>query len=63
MGDGIFSDILRIDLLREIKLNPKDSNKNDIIGGLLHVLKYSSMDRKDLAIVTDINEGAEKPPF
>ena len=46
---GYFTDILRIDLLRQLKPNLKDPTKNDFIGGLLHTLKHFSINDKNLS--------------
>lgn len=51
-----FGDVLRIDLLRAIKPNKKIPGKNDVVGGLLHVLKHFSLDGKNLATGTDKND-------
>lgn len=53
---GEFGDVLQIDLLRAIKPNKKIPGKNDVVGGLLHVLKHFSLDGKNLATGTDKNE-------
>lgn len=51
-----FGDVLRIDLLRAIMPNKKIPGKNDVVGGLLHVLKHFSLDGKNLATGTDKND-------
>ena len=54
--NGEFGDVLRIDLLRAIKPNINTSEKNDVVGGLLHVLKHFSLNGKNLATGTDKND-------
>lgn len=53
--NGVYNDILRIDLLRETKPNKKDPTKKDVIGGMLHILKHFSIDGKNIGTGTDIN--------
>ena len=54
--NGEFGDVLRIDLFRAIKPNKNTPGKNDVVGGLLHVLKHFSLDGKNLATGTDKND-------
>lgn len=54
--NGVYNDILRIDLLRDTKPNKKDPTQKDIIGGMLHVLKHFSIEGKNLGTGTDIND-------
>lgn len=54
--NGEFGDVLRIDLLRTIKPNINTPEKNDVVGGLLHVLKHFSLNGKNLATGTDKND-------
>ena len=54
--DGVFEeDLLRIDILRQIKENKKDAGKFDFIGGLMHTLKHFSIDNKNLSTGTYIH--------
>ena len=50
--NGIFSDILRIDMLRSALPNKVEPEKIDFIGGLLHTLKHFSIKDKNLSTGT-----------
>ena len=54
-NNGLFSDVLKIDLLRRILPNKKVPSKSDFVGGLLHVLKHFSVEGKNLATGNDVN--------
>lgn len=54
-NNGLFGDVLKIDLLRRILPNKKVPSKSDFVGGLLHVLKHFSVEGKNLATGNDIN--------
>ena len=52
--NGIFSDILRIDMFRSTMPNKEDPTKIDFVGGLLHTLKHFSIKDQNLSTGTYI---------
>lgn len=50
--NGVFSDILRIDMLRSTMPNKENPTKIDFVGGLLHTLKHFSIKDQNLSTGT-----------
>lgn len=52
--DGSIKRILHLDLVRNIKPNPKRNNRPEFTGGLFHVLKHFSFNGKNLTYENDV---------
>ena len=53
--DGLFRDVLRIDLFRMLKESKKNSCYYDLIGGILHSLKHFSIENQSASVLPNQN--------